>query len=372
MAKINIVICSLIFFALKIDSASSFGFKRKRNLEVVVDLEGESISHRKALISDLYAGLPYEGVVVTLPGVVEAEYFDTGGQNIAYNNVEANVPMPDNVIRLNEDGVDVAIQINDVAATTNPGASEEDGAMAVGMGMSTEWMRYTINVPAGATFSPTWRIATWDGADGPVSVNVKIVVSDGAEDDPCALAGVSTLEIAEANTGGWKVFESFISPDFTIDLGDFILAICLDEILNFEINYIEFALVEGDTPAPTAADTPAPTAADTPAPSDVDTPAPTAATFTADDIVITLAPSMANVETNAPTTLTMDEGTCGDENIACSDTILCCEGLTCSIDGLCSIDDELGMVDTATDSASSMKIGLVAGLAGFVITCLNF
>mmetsp|Transcript_14070 Transcript_14070/g.20794 ORF Transcript_14070/g.20794 Transcript_14070/m.20794 type:complete len:307 (+) Transcript_14070:20-940(+) len=218
--------------------------------DVAIDPEGGFSAVRKTLISNLYQGLPYDGLI-PIPGVIEAEYFDVGGQDVAYNNIEANIPMPDNVFRFEENGEEITLQINDVAASTNPGSSEEDGAIAIGMGMSGEWMRYSVTVPVTGKYLPTWRIATFDGDDGPAYVGVKLVLGNGAEVNPCLGVGGGGLDM-DINTTGWKVFESFEGEEIDIIEGDYVLAICLDDILNFEINYVSLELVEEATLVPAA------------------------------------------------------------------------------------------------------------------------
>jgi hypothetical protein len=123
-----------------------------------------------------YAGTPYKGHAVELPGRVHAEFFDVGGQSVAYNNIESpgDAGMPVNVIRVKEDGVPVSVQINDVSTVDNPAASEPAGSMAVGMIVSGEWLRFTVDVPVGGFFVPQWRLAAFtpDGTDVPVSTKV--------------------------------------------------------------------------------------------------------------------------------------------------------------------------------------------------------
>jgi hypothetical protein len=125
-----------------------------------------------------YLGTPYEARSVELPGRLQAEFFDLGGQGVAFNNIEApgEEELPENVIRVEEDGLPMSVQINDVSTVNNPAASEPAGAMAVGMITSGEWLRFTVDVPVGGYFVPQWRLAAFspEGADVPVSTKVKL------------------------------------------------------------------------------------------------------------------------------------------------------------------------------------------------------
>ncbi len=83
---------------------------------------------------------PYK--TFNVPCRVEAEDYDTGGENVAYHDTTAeNQGM---AYRLAE-GVDV----------------DSGGAMHVGYVNAGEWIEYTVNVPAAGTYPTNFRVGSW-------------------------------------------------------------------------------------------------------------------------------------------------------------------------------------------------------------------
>jgi uncharacterized protein YjdB/O-glycosyl hydrolase len=118
---------------------------------------------------------PYTGTPISLPGVVQAENYDKGGQNIAYNDADAS--NNGNQYRTTE-GVDVDV----IAGTTG---------YTVGWTANGEWLEYTTNVTAG-TYSVIATVAT------PSSGKQMVVKLDGAT--------LTTINIP--NTGGYGNFQN--------------------------------------------------------------------------------------------------------------------------------------------------------------------
>jgi len=86
---------------------------------------------------------PYTGTPIEMPGTVEAENFDNGGEGVAYHDLEpVNTT---NQYRISE-GVDVEANNNGGYHVTNT--------------IKGEWTEYTIHVVAGATFSLSAVIAS--------------------------------------------------------------------------------------------------------------------------------------------------------------------------------------------------------------------
>src|SRR6202041_520546 len=86
---------------------------------------------------------PYGGTPAPVPGTVQAENYDTGGQGVAYNVTSINGT--GNSYR--SDGVDLE-------ATTDAG-----GGYDLGWTASGQWFRYTVNVATAGTYTVTFRVA---------------------------------------------------------------------------------------------------------------------------------------------------------------------------------------------------------------------
>ena len=81
-----------------------------------------------------------------MPGTVQAENYDTGGQGVAYNVTSVNGS--GNSYR--SDGVDLE-------ATTDTGGGYDLGWTAAG-----QWFKYTVNVATAGTYTVSLRLAAPD------------------------------------------------------------------------------------------------------------------------------------------------------------------------------------------------------------------
>ena len=86
---------------------------------------------------------PYGGTAAAVPGTVQAENYDTGGQGTAYNVTSVNGS--GNAYR--SDGVDLE-------ATTDTGGGDDLGWTA-----GTQWFKYTVNVATAGTYTVGLRLA---------------------------------------------------------------------------------------------------------------------------------------------------------------------------------------------------------------------
>src|SRR6516162_8204231 len=86
---------------------------------------------------------PYGGNPAAVPGTVQAENYDTGGQGVAYNVTSVNGT--GNSFR--SDGVDLEV-------TTDTGGGYDLGWTATG-----QWFKYTVNAASAGTYTVTFRVA---------------------------------------------------------------------------------------------------------------------------------------------------------------------------------------------------------------------
>jgi hypothetical protein len=86
---------------------------------------------------------PFGGNPTAVPGTVQAESYDTGGQGVAYNVTSVNGT--DNSFR--SDGVDLEV-------TTDTGGGLDLGWTATG-----QWFKYTVNVTTAGVYQVTFRVA---------------------------------------------------------------------------------------------------------------------------------------------------------------------------------------------------------------------
>ena len=142
------------------------------------------------------AQTPYGGVAWAVPGKIEAEDYDNGGEGIAYHDLTAG--NAGSIYRT--DDVDMEV-CSDTGGGYNIGATED-----------SEWLEYTINVAGSGIYSISARVATaWGGT------KFKIL-SDGID-----LTGVVDVP----NTGGWQTWQTISSSSVYLSAGQ--------QVLQFEV-----------------------------------------------------------------------------------------------------------------------------------------
>src|SRR5579871_5680334 len=93
---------------------------------------------------------PFGGTPAAIPGTVQAENYDTGGQGVAYN--VSSVNGTGNSYR--SDGVDLE-------ATTDTG-----GGYDLGWTSGGQWFRYTVNVASAGSYTVSLRLAAPSAVTG--------------------------------------------------------------------------------------------------------------------------------------------------------------------------------------------------------------
>ncbi|HEY9048158.1 MAG TPA: PQQ-dependent sugar dehydrogenase [Ohtaekwangia sp.] len=159
---------------------------------------------------------PYGGTARNIPGRIEAEDFDTGGQSIAYNDLTTG--NAGNSYRTTEDV--------DIQACS-------EGGFNLGWVLTTEWLEYTINVTTAGIYTGQVRIATTAAGK---SMHVEL---DGQN-----ISGTISLP----NTGAFQTWQtvSFTTPSLTT--GQKTLRIVFDSD-GINTNYIHFTSSGNSAPA---------------------------------------------------------------------------------------------------------------------------
>ncbi|MES2733494.1 MAG: carbohydrate-binding protein [Bacteroidota bacterium] len=152
---------------------------------------------------------PFPGPnAAAIPGTVEAENFDNGGESIAYHDSE----------EANQGGVGSRLGPDVFTCVSS------EGTNALGWINNGEWMEYTVNAASAGSFNINARVASvfntgvfhleWDGVN--ISGN-----------------------IAVPNTGDWQTWQS-VTKTVTLTAGQHILRVFADAG-NFNLNKITFS-----------------------------------------------------------------------------------------------------------------------------------
>ncbi|MDQ6472434.1 Ig-like domain-containing protein [Flavobacterium sp. LHD-80] len=138
---------------------------------------------------------PYGGTPASIPGIIQAENYDLGGQNVAYyDNETAN---QGGAYRTSE-GVDVT------------GISGTSG-YAVGWTANGEWLEYTANVTAGT-----------------YTIDATVSTINSGKQLRILLDGTVLTTVSIPNTGSWDTFQTVSVPNITFAGGN-------NKVLRFEI-----------------------------------------------------------------------------------------------------------------------------------------
>ena len=150
---------------------------------------------------------PYGGAAAAVPGTVQAENYDTGGQGVAYSVTSVNGS--GNSYR--SDGVDLE-------TTTDTGGGYDLGWTATG-----QWFKYTVNVATAGTYQISFRVAA------PSAVTDAFHVSNASGTN---LSG----SVNVAATGGWQTWVT-VTANVTLPAGVQTLTLNQDNG-GWNINYL--------------------------------------------------------------------------------------------------------------------------------------
>jgi chitinase len=170
-------------------------------------------------VNNLAVQSPYGGSARNLPGRIEGEHYDEGGQGVAYNDLttgnSGNAFRTDNV---------------DLEATTDAG-----GGYNVGWIQAGEWLEYTVNVTTAGVYTVSARVAATAAGK---TFHIEV---DGVN-----VSGTLTVP----NTGGWQTWQTVTATTTSLTTGQKIMRIFADQG-DFNVNYVEFT--SSGNPAPTSA-----------------------------------------------------------------------------------------------------------------------
>jgi len=146
---------------------------------------------------------PFSGTPVALPGTVNAEKFDNGGEGVAYHDTTAG----NNGGQFRTTDVDIE--------------NSSEGGFDVGWIAAGEWLNYTVNVTSSGSYTVQFRVASPGGATFHVGFN-----------GPSAGQWVS---VSVPATGGWQNWTN-VSVPVTLGAGTQQMTIYFDTgAMNFRL-----------------------------------------------------------------------------------------------------------------------------------------
>ena len=144
------------------------------------------------------ASTPFRGAPIALPGTVQAEDFDSGGEGVAYHDNSSG----------NSGGQYRPTSNVDIAA-----ASDATGNYTLGWVGSGEWLKYSVSVAAAGQYDIEIRVAS-AGAGGTFHIEV-----NGTD---------VTGSLAVPNTGGWQTWTTIRRTGVQLAAGPQLWRIVMD------------------------------------------------------------------------------------------------------------------------------------------------
>jgi subtilisin family serine protease len=164
---------------------------------------------------------PFGGTAAPIPGLIEAENFDDGGEGVAYHDLSPG----------NTGG---QYRQTDVDITTT---SDVGGGFALGYVQGGEWLKYSVSVVAAGSYALNARVAS-SGAGGTFHVEV-----DGID---------ATGPLAVPNTGGWQSWQTISTGGIPLTAGPHVLRVVIDTNGSTgwlgNLNYLRWTAVTLATP----------------------------------------------------------------------------------------------------------------------------
>lgn len=152
-------------------------------------------------------GAPFGGSAANIPGKIEAENYDNGGQGVAYNDADA---VNNGGQYRPTEGVDIEVC--------------GEGGYDVGWTAAGEWMNYTVNVNTAGVYTLQARVSS------PNNGSHFHVELDGVN-----ISG--TINVP--NTGSWQTYQTVSVTTPGLAAGMKVMRIVI-ETAGFNINYISF------------------------------------------------------------------------------------------------------------------------------------
>jgi hypothetical protein len=149
---------------------------------------------------------PFGGTPRAIPGTIQAEDYDTGGEGAAFHDTSAG-----------NSGAQYRSDAVDIQATTDSG-----GGFNVGWTAAGEWLEYTVNVTATASYAISARLASLS-TGGTLHVEV-----DGQD---------MTGPMSFGATGGWQSWSTVTRTGVPLTAGLHVLRLAMDSGA-FNVNWL--------------------------------------------------------------------------------------------------------------------------------------
>lgn len=144
---------------------------------------------------------PYQGIVRTIPGLIEAEDFDEGGEGVAYHDTDPE----------NQETHQPPYRISGVDLEWRESASNH---FNLGWTRAGEWLIYTVDVLETGVYTIEMMVAS-NKKGGTFHIEFGGVDRTGPIEIP--------------DTGGWKFMKPFSRPGVALEKGRWAMKVVMDK-----------------------------------------------------------------------------------------------------------------------------------------------
>ena len=146
-------------------------------------------------------GIPFSGTPISLPGTIEIENYDLGGQGVGYNdNEEENLGAGYSDEYRTDDGPDIE--------------GSTGGPFNIGYANAGEWLDYTITVAEAGAYNFEFEVAS-GGTDGGGAIQIASIAPITGE-----LTELGEMP-AYPNTGGWGTYTTVTAESINLSAGTY-------------------------------------------------------------------------------------------------------------------------------------------------------
>jgi Carbohydrate binding module (family 6)/Putative Ig domain len=206
-------------------SGSSYTIGSYAVTDSATNANGTTYSSLTLTVAQPATEIPYNGAApATIPGVIQAENYDLGGEGVAYHDDDA----------ANQGGQYRTSEGVDIETTTDAGGGYDVGYINAG-----EWIQYIVTVTQAGTYTMSARVASGIAGTKQFDVSLNTTIDLG------------TLTVPA--TGGWQTWQTtagVTTPSLSVGIDT--LRVYID-VTGFNINYLTFTHNSTSAPLITSA-----------------------------------------------------------------------------------------------------------------------
>jgi hypothetical protein len=163
---------------------------------------------------------PYNGIVHPIPGTIQAEEYDLGGNGVAYSDDSPGSAVTPVVNYRTDEDVDIET------------CTDAGGGYNLGYTIAGEWLEYTVNVATSGNYKLDLRVAC-NGDGRTVSLTM----------DGTTIAN----NIVIPNTGAWQTWTTATVNSVPLTVGQHILRMTVGTTSYVNVNHITFSSITTET-----------------------------------------------------------------------------------------------------------------------------